>query len=85
MSVDFGRRVVVVRPHRRASGRFSLRPALVSLVLVLAALAAGVLFGALVDRVAQRLPRRRRPPARREAPAGVTTVPRQRAASALAD
>ena len=39
MSVDFGRRTVVVRPV----GRFAVRPALVCLVLALAALAVGVL------------------------------------------
>lgn len=39
MSVDFGRRTVVVRPV----GRFAVRPALVCLGLVLAALAVGVL------------------------------------------
>lgn len=39
MSVDFGRRTVVLRPV----GRFAVRPALVCLVLVLAALAVGVL------------------------------------------
>lgn len=43
MSVDFGRRVLVVRPHRNASARLSLRPALVSLALVVAALGIGVL------------------------------------------
>lgn len=39
MSVDFGRRTVVLRPV----GRFAVRPALVCLVLALAALAVGVL------------------------------------------
>jgi iron complex transport system permease protein len=39
VSVDFGRRTVVVRPV----GRFAVRPALVCLVLALAALAVGVL------------------------------------------
>jgi iron complex transport system permease protein len=43
VSVDFGRRVVVVRPHRNVSARFPVRPALVCVLLVLAALAAGVL------------------------------------------
>jgi iron complex transport system permease protein len=43
VSVDFGRKVVVLRPHRNASARVSLRPALVCVVLVLAALAVGVL------------------------------------------
>ncbi|GAA3341877.1 iron-enterobactin ABC transporter permease [Amorphoplanes nipponensis] len=43
MSVDFGRRVLVVRPHRGVSGRLSVRPALVCLALLLAALATGVL------------------------------------------
>jgi iron complex transport system permease protein len=43
VSVDFGRRVLVLRPHRNASVRLSLRPALVCAALVLVALAAGVL------------------------------------------
>ncbi|MEU7905173.1 iron chelate uptake ABC transporter family permease subunit [Actinoplanes sp. NPDC049118] len=43
MSVDFGRRVLVLRPHRNASARMSVRPAVVSLLLVLAALAVAVL------------------------------------------
>ena len=43
MSVDFGRKVLVVRPHRSASGRVALRPALVCAVLLLITVAAGVL------------------------------------------
>ncbi|MET8148734.1 FecCD family ABC transporter permease [Actinoplanes sp. NPDC049668] len=43
MSVDFGRRVLVLRPHRGVSARVSVRPALVCLLLVLAALAVAVL------------------------------------------
>ena len=43
MSVDFGRRVLVVRPHRNASGRVALRPALVCALLLLITVAAGVL------------------------------------------
>ncbi|PRY23991.1 FecCD family ABC transporter permease [Pseudosporangium ferrugineum] len=43
MSVDFGRRVVTLRAGRRVSGRFALRPALICLVLAVAALAVGVL------------------------------------------
>ena len=43
MSVDFGRRVLVVRPHRTASARFPVRPALICVVLVLGALGTGVL------------------------------------------
>lgn len=43
MSVDFGRRVLVLRPHRNASARVSVRPAVVCLLLVLATLAVAVL------------------------------------------
>jgi iron complex transport system permease protein len=43
VSVDFGRKVLVIRPHRGVSGRFSIRPALVCVVLLLVTFAAGVL------------------------------------------
>ena len=43
MSVDFGRRVVVIRPHRSTSVRFPVRPALVCTILVLGALGVAVL------------------------------------------
>jgi iron complex transport system permease protein len=43
VSVDFGRKVLVVRPHRSMSGRLALRPALVCLALLLVTFAAGVL------------------------------------------
>ncbi|MET0494902.1 MAG: iron chelate uptake ABC transporter family permease subunit, partial [Actinoplanes sp.] len=42
MSVDFGRKVLVLRLGAGASARIALRPALVCLVLTLAALAVGV-------------------------------------------
>ena len=43
MSVDFGRKVLVVRPHRSMSGRLAVRPALVCVVLLLVTFAVGVL------------------------------------------
>jgi iron complex transport system permease protein len=43
VSVDFGRKVLVVRPHRSVSGRVALRPALVCAVLLLITVAVGVL------------------------------------------
>jgi iron complex transport system permease protein len=43
VSVDFGRRVVTLRPGRHVSARMSVRPLAVSVLLVLAALAVGVL------------------------------------------
>ncbi|AGL15073.1 iron chelate uptake ABC transporter family permease subunit [Actinoplanes sp. N902-109] len=43
MSIDFGRRVVVLRPTRHTSARISLKPLLVTVALTLAALAVGVL------------------------------------------
>jgi iron complex transport system permease protein len=43
VSVDFGRKVLVVRPHRRVSGRLTVRPALVCVALLLITAAAGVL------------------------------------------
>lgn len=43
MKVDFGRRVLTVRAGRHASGRLAVKPALVCVILTLAALAVGVL------------------------------------------
>ncbi|AGZ39861.1 FecCD family ABC transporter permease [Actinoplanes friuliensis] len=42
MSVDFGRKVLVLRPHRRASARFALRPALVTATIAITTLAVAV-------------------------------------------